>query len=352
MRFPWTGREKRQTASYTDAVIGYLQRQAGGQAGELGEVAALEIAAGLYGRAFASAVVKGAPDAVADAVTPGVLELVGRELIRKGEAAFEVIVEGGELRLQPSASWTVYGSPDPSSWTYELTAAGPDRTHTTRFLPGARVVHVRYACSPSEPWRGQSPMRVAAATSTLMANVEQRLAEELSAQTGILLPVPEDASDETKDKLKADLGGLRGKVALAPTTRGGWGGGQETRPTHDWQAMRIGASPPAVLDVLRSSAARHVLAACGVPVELIETGQGTAAREAYRRFLHSSVAPVARLVAMELREKLDAPDLELNFDGLMASDLSGRARAFQSMVGGGMDVAKAAALAGLMEPDA
>lgn len=32
----------------------------------------------------------------------------------------------------------------------------------------------------------------------------------------------------------------------------------------------------------------------------------------------------------------------------MASDISGRARAFQSMVGGGMDVTKAATLSGLM----
>jgi hypothetical protein len=37
---------------------------------------------------------------------------------------------------------------------------------------------------------------------------------------------------------------------------------------------------------------------------------------------------------------------------MFASDLSGRARAFQSMVGGGMDVSKAAALAGLMDADA
>ena len=36
----------------------------------------------------------------------------------------------------------------------------------------------------------------------------------------------------------------------------------------------------------------------------------------------------------------------------MAADLSGRARAFQSMVGAGMDAAKAAGLAGLMEAEA
>jgi len=39
------------------------------------------------------------------------------------------------------------------------------------------------------------------------------------------------------------------------------------------------------------------------------------------------------------------------FDALFASDLSGRVRAFQSTVAAGMDPARAAALAGLMEMD-
>ncbi|MCY4511367.1 MAG: hypothetical protein OXG35_31050 [Acidobacteria bacterium] len=41
----------------------------------------------------------------------------------------------------------------------------------------------------------------------------------------------------------------------------------------------------------------------------------------------------------------------MSFDRLFAGDLSGRARAFQSLVGGGMDPGKAAGLAGLMESD-
>ena len=53
------------------------------------------------------------------------------------------------------------------------------------------------------------------------------------------------------------------------------------------------------------------------------------------------------MFAEELSSKLDRT-ITLNFDRLFAADLSGRARAFQSMVGGGMDVSKAAALAGLM----
>ena len=55
-------------------------------------------------------------------------------------------------------------------------------------------------------------------------------------------------------------------------------------------------------------------------------------------------------VVSELSDKLDS-NVTLSFDRMFAFDLSGRARAFQSMVGGGMDVAKAAALAGLMGLD-
>lgn len=95
---------------------------------------------------------------------------------------------------------------------------------------------------------------------------------------------------------------------------------------------------------------QEVLAACGVPVTLLESTQGTALREAWRQFLHSSATPVSLLASVELSDKLDTP-LTLSFDRMMASDLSGRARAFQSMVGGGMAVERAAALAGLMQPD-
>ena len=46
-----------------------------------------------------------------------------------------------------------------------------------------------------------------------------------------------------------------------------------------------------------------------------------------------------------------AGEVTLSFDRLFAGDLSGRARAFQSLVGGGMDPGRAAGLAGLMESE-
>ena len=57
--------------------------------------------------------------------------------------------------------------------------------------------------------------------------------------------------------------------------------------------------------------------------------------------------PLAEIVGEELSDKFETP-ISLSFDSLFAADLAGRARAFQSLVNGGVDVAKAASLAGLL----
>ena len=66
--------------------------------------------------------------------------------------------------------------------------------------------------------------------------------------------------------------------------------------------------------------------------------------------MHATIAPLARIVAEELSAKFETA-IGLSFDELFAADLSGRARAFRSLVNGGMAVEKAAALAGLMQSE-
>ena len=61
--------------------------------------------------------------------------------------------------------------------------------------------------------------------------------------------------------------------------------------------------------------------------------------------------PRGRIVETELRSKLNDPGIALDWSELRASDIASRARAFQSMVGGGMPLDRAAALSGLMVPD-
>ena len=120
----------------------------------------------------------------------------------------------------------------------------------------------------------------------------------------------------------------------------------------DGEQKRIGENPPASLVDLRSAAVQAVLSACGLPPPLgVAPGDGAAAREAWRRFLHGSIHPLSETVAEEAREELGV-DVRLSFNRLFASDLAGRTRSFPSMVQGGMEPGKAAALAGLMEMEA
>ena len=92
--------------------------------------------------------------------------------------------------------------------------------------------------------------------------------------------------------------------------------------------------------------------ACGVPGALLTAdADGTSQREALRRWVHCHVAPMGRIVASELADKLDLPGLQFDFAGLYGSDLVGRASAFKRMVEGGMAVSEAVALAGLVAAD-
>ena len=276
-----------------------------------------------------------------------VRELIGRELVRKGEALFLIEVMQGQAVLMPVSWWDTYGSFRPETWEYQVTLAGPDQTTTMR-VEAERVVHVRYGCTPTEPWRGVSPLAHSRATSDLAAMLEVRLSQEVTAAVGTLIPIPANAGDTTE--LQGQLANLRAKVALVPTTAAGWEtDGKPGAPRHDWRSERIGSSPPNVLDMLRTNSARHVLAACGVPIELVEPAEGSGAREAFRRFLHATIGPAAELVQEELRVKLDSPGLVLSFDDLFAADVQGRARAWRSLAGqeAALDSQTAARLVGL-----
>ena len=343
MRWPWSPRETR--ASYTDAFTSLLIRAAEGDVAPKGQAhatAAVEACAGLWARAFASADVS--PDVAA--LDPVTLARMARSLIVAGESLHLVTVGGGGVRLLPVGDFDVYGqSPDPATWRYRASLYGPDGT-TTVIRPAAAVAHVRYSEDPSRPWRGVSPLERAGLDSDLLSAVVTRLGQEAAAPSAYAVPSPEDGGDQ--DELRADLRAAKGGVVLVETMAGGYGD-KGAAPQADWRQQRIGGEPPDVLRALRSEVGMAVAEACGVPSALCDPGaDGTAQREAWRRFAHGSVAPVARMVASELAAKLDVPRLAFDFAGLYASDVVGRASAFKRLVEGGMDAAKAAALSGLL----
>ena len=242
------------------------------------------------------------------------------------------------------------------TWRYRCDLFGPSG-NVTRNLPGAAVVHGRYSVDPARPWWGVSPLGWARLTGKLHANLEDAIADEASGTRGHVLPVPQgpdgdevDADGNEADALadlRKDIASLRGKTALVETVASGWGEGGLAAPQSDWKPQRIGANPPMSLATLRTDSAQAVLSACGVSADLFTHGDAAGQRESWRRFLHGSVQPLGDLLAAELADKLDVPGLRLTFDRLMASDLSGRARAFGSLVQGGIELDEARRLAGL-----
>ena len=335
-------------ASATDIAIDTLVARATGNASDIMAVAAVETAAGLWGRAFASAKVEPDGNRQTAAVTPSILEMIGRQLIRRGEVVFQIVVRDGAVRLIPAASFSVTGGPE--GWQYQIHVSGPSQSFT-RELDAASVLHFRYATDPREPWRGRSPISTASVSADLLSFLEKRLAEEASGVVGSVVPTPTETGGTINAALETKIAALKGQLALVPSTAQDWQGrGSGIMSSQDWQPKRLGMNPPESEIMLRSDVGMSILSACGIPVELVSKGEGTASREAWRRFLHGSVDPVAKLVAEELTLKLEQ-DVTLDLSSLHASDIQGRARAFQSLVGGGMPIAEAASVTGLIGDD-
>ncbi len=339
--------ERRESLPFTDAVVAALTAQAAGTAtGDPSAIAALESACALYTAAFRAARVSPA----VPALSPAVLSLMARNLIRRGEDLHQIMIDRGAIRLQPIGSWDVRGGPAESSWWYRCDRFGPSG-NLTELVPAAAVVHVRYAVDSARPWYGIGPLGWARATGTLAANLETRLGEEAGGPVGHVIPVPQDGGDgEDDDPLKmfkADLAGARGGSILAETTSTGWAEGRTAAPLADYKPQRFGANPPAALPSLRTEAGMSVLSACGVPVSLVTDADGTSQREAWRRFVMGAVEPLLDLVRVEVEAKLETA-VSFDLSRLWAHDLAGRAASFKAMVTAGMAIERAAGLSGLV----
>ena len=347
MRWPWKRAEAGavEERSYTDMRLQALQAQVGGTGkADPGGVAAVQAAANTWGRALASARVE--PDTPATrAVTAHVRYQIGRALVLGGEAVFALSASRGMLTAIQASDWDVYGL---EAWRYRLTIAGPSGT-TTRRTSAAGVLHPRINVDPAQPHRGVSPIAAAGLTAQLAGQIESKLRSEASGLTGYVLPANiDDLDDDTFADLKRDVESMGGSTAMVPMIRGA--GVSEGAPAggSSWQPRRLGMNAPGTTLQLRSDAAQAVLGACGIPNAVI-AGAGVAAggnRESWRQFLHGTIQPVADMVSEELSAKLDT-EVSFNFDRLFASDVMGRARAFNSLIGAGMETQEARRVAGV-----
>ena len=340
---------------YTDAVVAAIEAQAAAKVADASSTAAVESVAGLLSRAFADADVIAEPWA-AEAVSPFWLMQVGRSLIREGASLSVIQMDGsGRVHLVPAAFWNFerydgIGGDLEDDWHARVSTYGPGSSHT-RLLGRDRLVYVRWGTSPGTRYRGQSPMSWAHLTARLQGEAERSLGDEAAGPLANILPIPQDPGDDDSPlaQLRADIGAARGKALLVETTSAGYGEGRTAAPMSDWKPQRLGPDPPESMVAVADAAFSRMVAACGASVSLFTDADGTAQREAWRRWHLGTVQPLAKLLAHELSTRLETT-VSLRLDKY-PTDLAGRASAFKALVTGGMDVAAAVATAGLLADD-
>ena len=337
MKFwPWAKPEVRE--SYTDQVIARMVSASSG-GGDGGALAVSEACARWWSSSLASASV--APDVPAlRALTPSTLAYVGRELFRVGESCHMITVADGRVELVPVSSFHVTGSYRRSDWFYTCTISGPSET-VTRTLRAEGVVHCRYGASKAQPWRGRSPLALAASTSRVAAALEHALDSELGFQLSQMIApkarseygIESSISPENLSKIVESFSKhVQSSSFILPS---------------DVSVTRLGPSPPDALGELRDKLSDSVLYAAGIPPALLSSdAPGTASREAYRQLLHGTIRPLGMLIEEELKEKLD-PACSLSFDSLRAADIASTARAFRSFVDAGLSADEASRVVGI-----
>ena len=337
------------TSGYSDVLVSLLVNQAAGKVSiaDLQTSGAVEVAAGVVGRAFASAQVETTNGAIAGALSPATLAHIGRALIRAGECVLAIAPSArGNLALIPASAWDIEGGVRRESWQYRLDLGAPNGT-AQMTLPYQGVIHVQYAYAPEQAWVGLSPMEIARQAGRLDAEINEALADESAMPRGAILPLPQQPDDaDSTSELETTLGALRGKIMTAESMASTAAGGYQEAPKEDWEIKRVGANYPQSMIELRRDADSLILGLCGVPIEFLTGADGGALREAYRRMLFGTIQPLGAIVAQELTEKLETP-ISFSWNELRAADRASGARAYKALKETGMDDSQALALSGL-----
>ena len=296
------------------------------------------------GRALAVADVS--PELAGNLLTPARLMDIGRKLTLSGNYVASIEIERGLFRLRTARQWQVIrGGVDERTWIYELEIAAPSGALTKR-QKSVGVLHIRINADAREPWLGTSPLLSAGISSELLARVESKTSDEMRAQVGSLLPLPENVSPENRTALQTDLAQLKGDIALVETQANAHGLGRQSAPQLEWQPKRLGAQIPESHVQLRSDVARDICAALGVPGSLYSGADGATVREGYRQLLVSTLQPLARIIESEFTGKVGYPT-ELTFQKLAAADVAAKARAYGILTSAGVDKEEASQVAGL-----
>ena len=327
--------ERRQAdqINATDVLVDQLTREARGENINSNELLVSELAASIWGRAFAAANLSGDAGALLDA---GCMAMTARALAKTGEIVF--IVDADAMMPVPAFGVTITGQASPTTWMYKLNLPGPSSTEQ-RTLPGSQILHFKIGVDAKRPWRGQSPLVAARAGAASLSLVEKSFQDALKIPTGTVVSGGSQGR-QTTDQIGQITATVvnhlhNGMVFLAddkPVSV------EQIRPNFDATQIE-----------LRAALINETLAAFGIsPVMLNPVAPATSLREGTRLLLNVTLKPISKMIAREVERKLGM-ELKVDFSPLATSDIAGQARAVAALTKSGMAIEQALVEAGIVE---
>ena len=338
LRTWWESRAESR-ADYTSMRIAESVGRVSGEQGARG-TAVFRACQSLIGRSAAAATLEGE---FSESLGPRLSE-IARALTDCGESTWEIRRGPDGLTLLPCKISTVTGGADPASWHYSLTRSGPTENIVIE-RPAEAVLSFKVNAEPGSPYRGVAPLEVANSTGSLLALLESQLALEAPVTPTRILTAGSVGRQASEIEQSIRRGGIVSILQSGATA-------SITDPSGLKAGVLKNESSAAAV-ALYEQLERAICGACGVPAGLIlSDGDGAAARENFRFFAASTIAPLLGAVKNEWEAKI-AP-LKYDLNELKAADqtarsrsLGSRATAFKNLVGAGLDIERALSLSGL-----
>lgn len=322
---------------FTGQVMALRESWLAGHSG-LGELtAAVQSCVSLWEGALTASEVTGT-----DLLPRAVMAQAARALALRGESLWYF----GDAGLLPVSDYD-YSTRHGVIRAYRLTIPDAGGAYSVTALP-AEVLHFKIGVDSSNPWQGTAPLKRAALTAELLHTLETALAEVYAnAPIGSqVVPFPESPGTDL-ETLGRGFAGRRGRVLLRESVNVAAAGGPV--PQQDWKPQALTPNLADSMATQNLAAARGaILAAFGVlPALLDPATTGPMVREAQRHLAGWTLQPMAMLMAEEASGKLGSV-VEIDvMRPVQAYDVSGRARAFATLVQG-LQAAKDAGI----DPDA
>lgn len=355
MRWPWSWPrrdELREPRSYTDAVaLGLLAQARTPRLVDGSQASAVRTVAWQTGQSFAGAVVEGLPE-----LTPGLLACLGRESVLRGEATLRLYADGPRLGMQPVE--LIEGLQDGG---LRVRIPGPLSDPEITIAAG-EYARIRWAETPGA-WVVVPPWARSAACVALAA-LEANAGDEASGPVGqawphggpLQQPEVDIVHQQLQDTILRDLDTAAGRAVGLPSQTD-----KRTWQTHDVASVspqnaaisRFGPQFSGAYGPLHGGLFAAAVASLGMPPSMVSQITPTSAyREARRGWESAIVAPALAILSRQLSAAIDR-EVTITLPAMVTpagpspADAVSRARAFGSLVEGGMAPAAAARVAGL-----